>query len=146
MKKLFIYSSYTGNGEVVAQKYLEKGYDIRKVEPVKGLPKSFFLAMMKGGFQAAVKKKAKLKEFDQDISEYDEIVIGSPIWNARLAITTNQLLTLLDLNDKKVSFTLYSGGGTAPKAIKRLEKEYPQATYIILKEPKKYPDELNKII
>ena len=75
MKKLFIYYSYTGNGEVVKQKMQEKGYDIRKVETLKNLPKSFFFAMMAGGFQAGIKKKAKLKEFDFDIIEACKIAL-----------------------------------------------------------------------
>ena len=42
MKKLFIFYSYTGRGDIVAQKMQEKGYEVRKVETVKNLPKSFF--------------------------------------------------------------------------------------------------------
>ena len=116
MKKLFIYYSYTGNGEVVKQKMQEKGYDIRKVETLKNLPKSFFFAMMAGGFQAGIKKKAKLKEFDFDISEYDEIVIGSPIWNGRFSSPINTVLSQLDLSNKKVTFVFYSGSGEGKKA------------------------------
>lgn len=145
MKKLFIYYSRTGRGDIVAQKMQEKGYDIRKVETVKSLPKSFFWAMMVGGFQAGAKKKAALKEFDQDISNYEEIVIGSPIWNGAFTPAINSVLSLLDLSNKKLSFVFYSGSGEGKKAVKRLNKEYPNAPYIFLKDPKKYPEELKKL-
>ena len=107
MKKLFIYYSYSGNGELVAQKMQEKGYDIRKVETIKKLPKSFFFAMMSGGFQAGVKMKAKLKEFNFDVSSYDEVVIGSPIWNGRFPPAINTVLTKVNFEGKELSFVLY---------------------------------------
>ena len=145
MKKLFIYYSYTGSGDIVAKKMEEKGYEIRKVETVKSLPKSFFWGMMVGGFQAGMKKKAPLKEFDQDISNYDEVVLGSPIWNGSFSPALNSLVNILDLSNKKLSFIFYAGSGEGPKAVKRLEKEYPNVPYVFLKDPKKYPEELNKL-
>lgn len=145
MKKLFIYYSYTGSGDIVAKKMEEKGYEIRKVETVKSLPKSFFWGMMVGGFQAGMKKKAPLKEFDKDISNYDEVVLGSPIWNGSFSPALNSLVSILDLSNKKLSFIFYAGSGEGPKAVKRLEKEYPNVPYVFLKEPKKYPEELNKL-
>ena len=145
MKKLFLYCSYTGNGDIVAETFKNKGYDIRKFETKKGLPKSFFWSMMVGGFQAGMNKKAKLKPFDQDISMYDEIVIGSPIWNARFSPALNGLLATLDFSMKKLSFVFCSGSGEGQKAVERLQKEYPDAIYTFLKEPKKYPEELKKL-
>ena len=145
MKKLFIYYSLTGNGEVVAKKMQEKGYELRKVETVKGLPKVFFFAMLSGGFQAGLKKKAKLKEFDYDISEYDEIVIGSPIWNGRISPAINTILANLNLEGKALTFVFYAGSGEGKAALKRINKEYPNAKFIFLKQPKDNPEELSKL-
>lgn len=145
MKKLFLYYSYTGNGDIVAEVFKNKGYDIRKFDTVKRLPKSFFWGMMVGGFQAATNQKAKLKPFDQDISAYDEVVIGSPIWNDKFTPALNGLLATLDFSSKKLSFVFYSGSGEGKKAVKRLEKEFPNASYIFLQEPKKYPEQLRKL-
>ena len=39
MKKIFIYSSFTGNGDLIAEKMKEKGYEIRKVTEKKKFPK-----------------------------------------------------------------------------------------------------------
>ena len=145
MKKLFLYYSYTGNGDIVAKEMEKRGFEIRKVEAVKRLPKSFFWAMMSGGFQAGFGLKAKLKEFDKNIEGYDEIVIGSPIWNGKFPPALNTVLKILPLKDKNVSFLFYSGSGEGKSALKRINKQYPNAKYVFLKEPKKYPDELNKI-
>ena len=146
MKKLFIYYSYTGNGDVVAEVYKENGYDIRKVETVKRLPKSFFWSMMVGGFEAGIKKKAKLQECDLDVSSYDEVVVGSPIWNGRISPAINSVLANLKLDNQKLSFVFYAGSGTGKKAEKRIAKEYPNAGYVFLKQPKDYEEELEKLV
>lgn len=145
MKKLFIYYSHTGNGEVVAEHFSDEGVEVRRVYPKKDLPKSFFFGILAGGFQATINKKAKLNDFDSDISGYDHIYIGSPIWNARFSCPINTVLEQLDLSNKKLTFVLYSGSGEADKAVKRINKEYPNSEIIILKEPKKYSEELNKL-
>lgn len=144
MKKLFIYYSYTGNGDIVAKKYLELGYEIRKVIPKRNLPKSFFFSILTGGFLASIHHKSKLKDFDYDINEYDSIVIGSPIWNSRLSCPINTVLKKINLENKNVSFILYSGSGEAVKAKDYLKKKY-NSNIIILKEPKKYPNNLANI-
>ena len=145
MKKIFIYYSYTGNGELVASTLKEQGYELRRFQEKKKMPKSFFGGMMVGGFRAGLGLKGKLVNFDNDISNYDEIVIGSPIWNGRLTPATNGLLNQLDLKDKKVTFVLYSGSGTGKHAVKKLNKLFNNVKIIFLQEPKKYNEELNKL-
>lgn len=145
MKKLFIYFSYTGSGETVANFYKENGVEVRSVKRVKKLPKSFFGGMMVGGFLAGTKHKDKLQDYDKNVDGYDEIIIGSPIWNARISSPINRVLADLDLRDKNVTFVFYAGSGTGKKALKRVNKEYPNAKVIFLKEPKKYPEELSKL-
>ena len=145
MKKLFIYYSFTGNGEVVAKEMEKKGYELRKVIRKKKMPKSFFWGMMVGGFLAGTKHKDKLVDFNDDIKEYDQIVIGGPIWNGRFSSPINTVLAKLNLKEKDVTFLFYSGSGEGKKALKRIQKQHPSAKYIFLKEPKKYPEELQKL-
>ena len=142
MKKLFIYYSLTGSGDLVADTLKSKGYDIRKVVSKYNYPNSFFWLMMVGGFRAGTNKKDKLIDFNTDISNYDEIVIGSPVWFDRVSPPVNTVLKELDLSGKKISFIFYSGSGEANKASERV-KDLGNIT--ILKEPKKYKDELSKI-
>lgn len=142
MKKIFIYYSMNGSGDLVANFMKENGYDIRKVIPKNKYPKKMFPLMMTGGFKALFKLKDKLINFDKDINKYDKIVIGSPIWFDRVSAPINRVLSELDLYNKDVSFILYSASGEANKASLRL-KELGDIT--ILKEPKKYKEELNKI-
>ena len=145
MKRLFIYYSYTGSCEKVREVFENKGFDIRKVEAKKKLPKSFFWGMMTGGFLAGIKYKDKLLNFDNVIAGYDDIVIASPIWNGRFCPALNGILNQLDLTGKKVTFIFTAGSGEGPKALKRVNKEFPEAKAVFLKEPKKYPEELEKL-
>jgi multimeric flavodoxin WrbA len=141
--KLFIYYGLTGNGDFIAEYLKSKEIDIRKVVVKKELPKNKFLCMMVGGFKATVGYKDKLFDFNDNIDKYDEIIIGSPIWNKRLSSPINTVLKKLNFNNKKLTFILYSASGKADKALKQIE-EY-KGKIIILKEPKKNKEELNKI-
>ena len=53
MKKIFIYFSLTGNGDLVSDK-LPSDIDKRKVIMKKNLPKKFFFMVMTGGFLAGM--------------------------------------------------------------------------------------------
>lgn len=145
MKKLFIYYSYTGNGDVIAQELENQGFEIRKVIRQKRLPKSFFWGVLCGGFLASIAHKDKLQNYDKDISGFEKVVIGSPIWNARLSSPINRVLADVELSNIELTFVLYAGSGTGKKAVKRINKQYPNAKVVLLKDPKKYPEELKKI-
>ena len=145
MKRLFIYYSQTGNGDLVADTLKEQGFELRRVVPKKKPPKSFLLQILSGGFAAGIGRKEPLADYDPDISGYDEVVIGSPVWNARLSCPINTVLSETDFGGKKPTFVLYSGSGEAPKAVKKLGERFPDARIIQLQEPKKYGEELNKL-
>lgn len=145
MRKLFIYYSFSGNGDVVAESLKEKGFEIRKVESKLKLKKSLFLQIMKGGFLAGIGAKPKLINYDNNVDGYDEIYIGSPIWNGRLACPVNTVLRDTNLKNQKVTFVLYSGSGTAKHADKKINKLYPNARIIHLQQPKDKEGEVSKL-
>ena len=43
MTKLFLYYSFTNNGEIIANLLKEEGIETYKVEPLKAIPKNLFL-------------------------------------------------------------------------------------------------------
>ena len=136
MKKIFIYYSLSGNGDYIANYLSQKNIDIRKVIPKKALPKNTFLRILIGGFLAGIKHRDILINFDNDISQYDEIIIGSPIWNNRLSCPINAVLDTLPLTNKKITFILYSGSGNATKMAQLLKEKYENINIISIKEPK----------
>lgn len=145
MNRIFIYFSDTGNGDAVAARMQEKGFAIRKAVPKKPLAKSFVLKILQGGFLAGLGAKAPLRSFDSDVSAFDEVVVGSPIWNGRLSCPINTVLAETDLSGKKVAFVLYSGSGEAPKAEAKLKAAYPNATILHMTSPLTKPEELEKL-
>ena len=145
MGKLFIYYSLTGNGEEVAKRMEQGGYDVRRAIEKKKMPKSFFGMIMTGGFRAGLHLKGTLIGFDDDVSSYEEIVIGSPIWNGRFPPAINAVLDRVELKGKQVSFLLYSGSGTGKHAAKKITKLFPDAKTVFLQEPKKHQDEFSKL-
>ena len=145
MKKLFIYFSITGNGNKVADYLKDKGYEIRRVIEKKKPSKIFFFMVLGGGFRAGLNLKAKLIDYNPDVSEYDEIVIGSPIWNARFTPALNSVLKQTNLEGKKLTFVFYSGSGEGKVALKKANKIFPEANVIFLKEPRTFDEELEKL-
>ena len=95
MKKIFIYYSLTGNGDVVASYLKDSNYDIRKVETKEVLPNNYILRILTGGYKAMINYEDELLNFNSNIEEYDEVMIGSPIWNSRLSSPINTILKKL---------------------------------------------------
>lgn len=135
MEKVFVYYSFTGNGDYVAKELSDKGYKIIKLVSTDKMPKNKFLATLKGGYKALRKSCATLKDYSLDLDNISELVIGTPIWNGRFPPALNTLF-----RDNKFShFTLltYSAGGDSLPLKKKLEKDYKIDKYISLKNPKK---------
>lgn len=148
MKKIFIYYSLSGNGDIIANYLKSKNIEIRKVKPVKVLPNNMAFRILTGGFLAGINHKDELIDFDNNIENYDEIIIGSPIWNGKLSCPINTVLDKINLDNKKIRFILYSGSGKAPKTEKMLKEKYKDIKVLVLKEPKlnEYEDIINKEI
>ena len=145
MQKLFIYYSHTGNGDLVAKEFEKEGYSIRKVTEKNKMPKSFFWSIMSGGFRAGLGLKGKLVNYDNDVTGFDKIVIGSPIWNGRFPPAVNSVLAQTNFAEKDITFVFYSGSGEGKKALGKVKKSFSNAKILFLKEPKKYNNELNKL-
>lgn len=143
--KLLIYYSLTGNLDYVATLLKDKGFELRKVIEKKRMPKSFFFRILIGGFRASVNAKGKLVDYNPDVSSYEEVVIGSPIWNGRFPPAINSVLKETNLTNKKVTFLLSSGSGEGEKAEKWIKEHMSNASIIFLKDPKKHSHELIKL-
>lgn len=146
-KRIFIYYSLSGNGDLVADYLYKKDIDIKKVEVNKKniLTNNMFLRIVIGGFKAFINYRDELVNFDDNIQMYDEVIIGSPIWNSRLSSPINSVLDKINLKNKKVTFILYSGSGTSKKATEKINKLFSNAFIINIKEPIKNCKELEKI-
>ena len=67
MKKLYIYYSLTGNGELIANTLRYLNFDIRRIEPRKKLPKNKLLQILIGGYKAMKNMEDELLPYNNDI-------------------------------------------------------------------------------
>ena len=136
MEKLFVYYSLSGNGDAVAEEFAKHGYKTVKVEETKKMPKSTFGCIMKGGFLAGIGYKSKIHDIGVNFDEYEKIVVGSPIWNARVSCPINTVIDMLKDRRDGVDFVFYSGSGNAEKAITKLKEKFTDAKFLSLKQPR----------
>lgn len=144
--KYFIYYSATGNGDFIAEKLKEKGYETIKIETIKPLGKMNFFRILKYGFQAMKNKKAKIKDFYLDMQEDDIIVIGSPIWNDRLSTPINAVLDKINFDKEMTKFILYPAGEGTNKSFEQLEKLGFKQKPLVYSNPLKNPDKVTDIV
>ncbi len=139
--KYFIYFSVSGNGDFLADRFKEKGFQPVKVELIKPIKKVGFFTILKFGFRAGLQKKEKIKEINIDLKEGDEVIIGSPIWNDRLSTPINAVLSQLALNKETTSFIVYPAGETAKKVVDQLKKLGFSKEPIVYPHPLKSPEQ-----
>lgn len=139
--KAFLYYTHTGTGEKIAEYLKNKGYEPIKIETEAKLPKKFFFLMMKGGFISGIHKRYPYKEVD--LSKYDEVVFGTPIWNSTIAAPFNKVLD--DHKEKGKKVILYSGGGKVKKAVKYLDEKYGLKEVYSIVSSKNIEEELQKL-
>ena len=147
MNKYFIYYSLTGNGDLIAYHLAKKGFTTIKVEPVKPINRNVnFFRIMKYGFLAGLKKKAKIKDIELDLKEDDVVIIGSPIWNDRLSTPINGLLDKMEFDKEKTKFIVYPAGEKAKKVVKQLADLGYKNPPIILSNPLKHQDTIADLL
>ena len=120
--RYFIYFSWTGNGDFIANFLKERGYEPIKVETIKPLGKVGFFAMFKYGFKAGIGGGTPIKDIDLSIKEDDLIVIGSPIWNDRLSTPINTVLSKFSFNKENTRFILYPAGEDTKKSLDQIAR------------------------
>jgi flavodoxin len=120
-KILIVYYSLTGNTKFIAEAIAESiNADILELKPVKELDAESGMKYFWGGFQASMKKKPKLKDFEINPLDYDIIFLGTPVWAWTFSPPIRSFLSNYDLKDKKVALWTCSAG-TGEKAMKRFK-------------------------
>ena len=126
MKRLVVYYSLSGNTGEAAQKIAgELGADLLKLETVKPMPKSFAAQILTGGGQVLFGYVPKLRPFDKDPGGYDEIVLGSPIWNGKAVPAVKAFLRDKAAAEKVTAVFFLSAGGGTEKGLAALAKKLP---------------------
>lgn len=123
MKRAVIYYSLTGNTVAAASYVAEQmGADLFRIELVKPMPESFNKQILTGGMMVTLGLTPAIKGVPENIGEYDEIVVGTPIWAGKACAPINTLLRKYKIADKVTAVFTLSGGGDNDKCIPALQK------------------------
>lgn len=151
MKRLIVFYSLEGNTEYIADMIVDKlSADKLKLVPKKAYADKGFAKFFWGGKSAVMAEKPELESYDVNLDDYDEIVIGFPVWAGTITppIRTFVSDNMASLKEKRIcSFACQSGSG-AEKAFDKLKAllgiEEFTATAIFI-DPKAKPSEENKL-
>ncbi|MDR2192120.1 MAG: NAD(P)H-dependent oxidoreductase [Endomicrobium sp.] len=127
-KILVAYYSHSGNTKALAeiiQKQLDA--DIFEIQPSKPYPSSYHEVTEQGKKEVNSGYKPALKEKVKNISQYDTIIIGSPVWWGTIAPAVNTFISENDLSGKRVAVFVTHGGGGASRSLADVKKALPKS-------------------
>ncbi|MDR1754639.1 MAG: hypothetical protein LBR74_07025 [Eubacterium sp.] len=111
MKTLIVFYSYSGRTKALVQSVTpDKHCDVAEIKDIRrpGLFKAFIM-----GCPAAIKGKAwPIQSIGSDLSDYDSLILYSPVWAGNPPPAVNALLEQLP-KGKAVSVKMLSGSGNS---------------------------------
>ncbi len=126
MKRAIIYYSLSNNTKTTAETLAaELGADLYRLDFVKPLPTSKAGQMFEGGRQASFGIKPEITGMPKDLSSYDALLMGTPIWAGRCASPFNTAMENREFCEKVTAVFTYSGGGDNAGCMKFLGKKLP---------------------
>jgi flavodoxin len=120
MNALVIYYSRTGNTQVLAQR-IGGALDARLEEITDRAHRRGILGYLRSGREAWFGQRAELMPCEFDLSAFDLVVIGTPVWNASLS---SPVRTFLEDNAKalrSVAFFCTMGGRGSKRVFRQME-------------------------
>ena len=147
MKRAVVYYSLTGCTKKTAEAIAGKtGADLIRIDTVKEMPAGFKSRIMYGGMLATFGIKPKIKDLPCDLSSYDDIILGTPVWASTFAPALKTLFASADISSKVTSVFTYSGSGDNGKCLAKLSKILPNIKNTVsLLDEGKGPREENKV-
>jgi flavodoxin len=118
MKTLVVYYSRTGKTRFVAEKVAsELKADIEEVVDLKNRSGRF--GFLKAGYDATRGNETKIAKTQKSPSNFELIVVGTPVWNSRPASAISTHLKRTDFAGKKVAIFCTNDGRGEKKAVER---------------------------
>ncbi len=120
-KILTIYYSNNGNTKTVAQNINSVvGGDIKEIELIENYPENIF--KMSNLVRKQIKEEILPQIKDVDISNYDIIFVGSPIWTFSISLPVKAFLKNTNFENKTlIPFITCSGGVKKSRIVKAIE-------------------------
>ncbi len=123
MKDLIVFYSLEGNTKYVVDKIKSgTGAECLELVPKKAYLSKGFMKFVWGGKSAVMGEKPELEDYDVDLSQYDRIIFGFPVWAATYTPPLRTFVSenIAALKGKRfAAFACQSGNG-AEKAFEKL--------------------------
>lgn len=128
MKKLILYYSYGGNTRNIAKMIQkETGADIYEIETVKPYIGDYNAVVNQGKKEVSNNFMPEIKPINVDITSYDCIIIGSPVWWYTFAPAMRTFLSKTDFSNK-IIYPFATNGGWIGHTLSDFEKMCNGAT------------------
>lgn len=134
-KKLVAYFSASGTTKKTAELLAEAaGADLYEITPKVAYTKADLNWMDKKSRSSVEmndkKSRPEIEDKDANIAEYDEIILGFPIWWYVAPTIVNTFLEKFDFSGKKVVLFATSGGSGFGNTVKELQPSAPNAEIV----------------
>lgn len=149
MKTLVVYYSRSNVTRKIAEMIREKlDCDIEEITDAGKYDGK--IGYMKGGFDATTGKTTKINEITKNPSDYDLVIVGTPVWASNMATPVySYLIKYSDqINDIAPFCTCISGGYEKTlEKIKEITKKQPKSEmYLTRKDIKNPIEKINNFI
>lgn len=126
-KKLIVYYSYTGNTKKIAESIQKKlGCDILEIKPVVPYSTDYQTVVDEEQNNESAMKTPEIEKIDKDLSNYDEIIVGTPVWWYTIAPVIRTFLKEIDLSGKTIK-PYATNAGWLGRTFKEIEKLCPNS-------------------
>lgn len=125
-----IYYSLTGTTHLVAQK-MSKQLDCPKIRLLltkEFSPSNKFLQYFWAGKSSVFHDKPKLSNKQIDLSQFDTLIIATPVWAGNISSPIRSFLTSCVIEDKQVYLVATNKGGAFEKAFASMRTLLPKST------------------
>ena len=141
MKRLILYYSLTGHTHAAAEQLTaQTAATLCEIRTVKPMPTSRFSQIMYGGMLSSFGICPKLANEPPAAEDFDEIILGLPVWAGKCAAPIRTLLKRKELCDKVTAVFTYSGSGDNSGCVRQLRQWLPH-----LRETVSLTDESNPL-
>jgi len=127
MNKLIVFFSYTGNTKMIANKIKEKlNCDILEIKTIIPYSKDYDTVVNDEHNSEASNYLPQIEEINIDLSIYDEIILGTPVWWYRPVPAIRTFLVENDLSGKVIK-PFATNAGWLGRTFKEIEKVCPNS-------------------
>ncbi|KAF5076771.1 Flavodoxin [anaerobic digester metagenome] len=143
MSTLVVFFSFEGNTKLVGDAIAKTmGADTVELKTSKQYPTAGIGKFFWGGKSVLFGETPQLVNERIDLSKYDTVIIGTPIWAGSFAPPIKSFITEYQMKGKRIGLFACHGGGGAKKCFSKLREAYPENQFIgeiAFLEPKKNP-------